>query len=47
MRQERKRLGTMLVEEHVITEHQLKEALQYQRKTGQILGNVLVELGFV
>lgn len=47
MKQERKRLGTMLVEEQVITEHQLKEALQHQRRTGQILGNVLVELGFV
>ncbi|MBN1423889.1 ATP-binding protein [Candidatus Fermentibacteria bacterium] len=47
MKQERKRLGTMLVEEQIITEHQLKEALQHQHRTGQILGNVLVELGFV
>lgn len=47
MKQERKRLGTMLVEEQIITEHQLKEALQYQHRTGQILGNILVELGFV
>ncbi|MCU0611425.1 MAG: DnaA/Hda family protein [Candidatus Eisenbacteria bacterium] len=47
MKQERKRLGTMLVEERVITEHQLKEALHHQRRTGQILGNTLVELGFV
>lgn len=47
MPHERKRLGTLLVEERVITEHQLKEALQYQRKTGGILGHVLVELGFV
>ncbi len=47
MKPERKRLGTMLVEERVITEQQLKEALRHQQKTGKILGNILVELGFV
>jgi chromosomal replication initiator protein DnaA len=44
---ERRRLGTLLVEESVITQEQLDDALQIQRETGEILGNILVERGFV
>jgi chromosomal replication initiation ATPase DnaA len=44
---ERRRLGTLLVEEGVITQEQLDEALQLQRETGEILGNILVERNLV
>lgn len=44
---ERRKLGTLLVEEGVITQDQLAEALQVQRETGEILGNILVERGLV
>lgn len=47
MPRRRKKLGTLLVEEEVITESQLNEALRLQEETGGILGNILVEQGFV
>lgn len=41
------RLGDLLVEHSKITEHQLQQALQSQKQTGQKLGKTLIELGFV
>ena len=42
-----KRLGSLLVEEQMITEDQLQEALQSQKKTGDQLGEALVKLGYI
>lgn len=42
-----KRLGTLLVEEQLVTEEQLAEALQAQKASGEPLGEVLVRLGFI
>jgi len=44
---EKKLLGQMLLEEGLITEKELKEALEVQRKTGHFLGRILVDLGYV
>ncbi len=44
---ERKLLGQILIEEGIITEKQLKEALESQKKTGHFLGRILVDLGYV
>ncbi|MCM8829442.1 MAG: Flp pilus assembly complex ATPase component TadA [Candidatus Omnitrophica bacterium] len=44
---EKKLLGQMLLEEGLITEEELKEALEVQRKTGHFLGRILVDLGYV
>lgn len=44
---EKKLLGQMLLEEGLITEKELKEALDVQRKTGHFLGRILVDLGYV
>lgn len=43
----RKRLGEILVAEGLITNEQVQEALQEQQKTGMLLGEVLVKLGYV
>lgn len=43
----RKRLGSLLVDERVISETQLNRALDHQRERGGILGNILVELGYI
>lgn len=43
----RKELGDFLVESNLITRSQLNEARRIQRETGQRLGRVLVELGYV
>lgn len=43
----RGRMGDRLVEKSAITEDQLKVALQEQRITGKMLGEVLVDLGFI
>ncbi|NLO72950.1 MAG: Flp pilus assembly complex ATPase component TadA [candidate division WS1 bacterium] len=40
-------IGQMLMERGLLTEEQLKEALQTQKQTTQLLGEVLVDLGFV
>lgn len=45
-RQERKRLGDLLVEAGLITEAQLQEALQ-QKAPGQKLGDALLERGYI
>ena len=44
-RQKRKRLGDMLVENHMITENQLREALDKQKQKKAKLGQVLVSMG--
>jgi len=43
----RERLGDMLVQEGLVRPAQVKEALQKKRKTGQFIGQVLVELGYI
>ncbi|HDD35604.1 MAG TPA: type II/IV secretion system protein [Candidatus Desulfofervidus auxilii] len=42
-----KRLGDILVEKALITPEQLKIALEIQKTTGKLLGEILVDLGFV
>jgi len=41
------RLGELLVQQNLLTEEQLKLALDQQKKTGQKLGRVIVEIGYV
>ncbi|WP_350939669.1 GspE/PulE family protein [Vibrio metschnikovii] len=43
----RKRLGDLLVEEGIIIEQQVQQALAAQKQTGSKLGATLIELGFV
>lgn len=43
----RKRLGDLLVEEGIISEHQVEEALGHQKSTGRKLGDTLIQLGFL
>lgn len=45
-RQKKKRLGDMLIDENIITQEQLKQALQIQQKQHQRIGVILVDLGF-
>jgi len=40
-------LGQLLIEKGVITQEQLDIALQKQKETGEMLGIILLELGFV
>jgi len=40
-------LGQLLVEEKMITFHQLEESLREQKKTGELLGIILIRLGYV
>lgn len=42
-----KRLGDFLVETGLITEEQLKKALEYQKRTGERLGQALIKLGYI
>jgi MSHA biogenesis protein MshE len=41
------RLGELLIQQHVISEEQLSQALAEQRRTGRKLGRVLGDLGFM
>jgi type IV pilus assembly protein PilB len=41
-----KSLGTLLVENRVVSERQLERALQRQRERGGLLGDVLIDMGF-
>ncbi len=41
------RLGDLLVQEGIISEEQLLQALSAQKKSGRKLGFMLIELGFV
>jgi hypothetical protein len=43
----RKRLGELLIEEGLLKEEQLKEALRIQKDDGALLGEVLVRLNYV
>lgn len=43
----RKRLGDLLVEEGIITEQQVEQALVAQKTTGRKLGATLIDLGFL
>ncbi|MDB1122868.1 GspE/PulE family protein [Vibrio algarum] len=43
----RKRLGDLLVEEGIITEQAVEDALLAQKKTGRKLGDMLIQLGFL
>ncbi|MBA5762103.1 Flp pilus assembly complex ATPase component TadA [Vibrio sp. 404] len=43
----RKRLGDLLVEEGIITEQQVEQALAAQKSTGRKLGAALIDLGFL
>lgn len=44
--QTRKRIGDVLIDANIITQEQLMEALEEQRKTGKRLGEVLVDMKF-
>ena len=46
IRREKKRLGDMLIDAHVITEEQLGEALAKGRENGKKIGENLIEMGF-
>ncbi|MGZ4691218.1 MAG: GspE/PulE family protein [Acidimicrobiia bacterium] len=43
----RRRIGDLFVEHEMISEQQLAEALDVQRRTGGRLGEILIELGFI
>ena len=43
---QKKRLGDMLIEEQIITDEQLSDALEKKKGTTKRLGEVLVELGY-
>ncbi len=45
-RREKKRIGDMLINEHVITEEQLMEALPRAREQHKKIGETLIEMGF-
>ncbi len=47
MPKDHKRLGDLLLEEKLITPEDLSAAVAEQRKTGQLLGSTLVQLGLV
>lgn len=42
-----KQLGEVLIEQGVINQRQVEEALAFQEKRGGLIGEILVELGFV
>ncbi len=46
-RKQKKRIGDMLIDEHMITEEQLAQALPIAQESQKKIGEVLVELGFV
>lgn len=41
------KLGEMLVSAGIVTQQQIEEALVLQKQTGQKLGNILVNLGYI
>lgn len=47
LRQERMRLGDLLIKQKVLTEEELKKALQLQKGTGKKIGEVLVDNGMI
>jgi len=42
-----RQLGTLLVDEQLLTPDELEQALDEQRRTGRLLGQILVERGYV
>lgn len=46
-RMTKKRLGELLLQEGIINDEQLKEALEEQEQTGELIGEILVRKGFV
>jgi len=42
-----KRIGEVLLERGVITQHELDKALAHQKAQGGLMGQVLIQLGFV
>ncbi len=46
-RMTKKRLGELLLQEGVVNDEQLKEALEEQQQTGELIGEILVRKGFV
>ena len=46
LRREKKRIGDMLINENVITQEQLEQALKKSKETHKKIGETLVELGF-
>jgi type IV pilus assembly protein PilB len=46
-RMTKKRLGELLRDEGLVNDEQIEEALASQRKSGELLGEVLVRLGYV
>ena len=47
IRRERMRLGDILIKQNVLTEEQLKKALDMQKGTGKKIGEVLVDSGMI
>jgi type IV pilus assembly protein PilB len=47
MEDEKSKIGQMLVEANLITEEQLKKALDFQKSLGGKLGHIIVKLGFI
>ncbi|MBU4377175.1 MAG: PilZ domain-containing protein [Candidatus Omnitrophica bacterium] len=47
MKRDRKKIGEILVNKSLITEKQLKDALQRQRKKGERLGTNLADMGYL
>ena len=45
IRREKQRIGDMLINENVITEEQLEQALPVARKNGKKIGETLIEMG--
>ena len=43
----KKKLGEILYEEGLLKDEQIKEALDRQKQTGELLGEVLIKLGYV
>lgn len=43
----RRRIGEILIEDGLLTKAQLEESLAYQKEKGGLIGNILVEKGFV
>lgn len=43
----RKKLGELLVDEGLLREEQIQEALKKQKESGELLGEALVSLGYV
>lgn len=47
IRRERMRLGDLLIKQNVLTEEELKKALELQKGSGKKIGEILVDNGFI